>query len=320
MISRMLQHFLAAYDRRNVTVAAGDVRISQSALTRSLRSLEEKLGVPLFERLPHGIVPTSYGKVLAHYAQRIQQESRRAADEIEAMRSGSGGHIRIGADPLWLAHVLPQVVSEFTSLWGDVRLSITQETARGALSKILAGEIDLYCGALDVASQPDLEIVQLATGGYRVLASSSHDLAAAGSLRPQDLLGYPWALLMDDGSGRAKLNAYFASFQLSSPVILLETSSASCMLQAIAGGRMLGCLAPTLLKGLQRSDLTLLPLDQSIGAYRAGTLRSNAVPGFAAVDRFSEALKGAVAACEIGRTVPVAFARPAGSVAHHGIQ
>ena len=54
MHSRLLRHFLAVVERRNITAAADDLHISQPALTRSIRQLEKTIGVPLFERLPTG--------------------------------------------------------------------------------------------------------------------------------------------------------------------------------------------------------------------------------------------------------------------------
>jgi DNA-binding transcriptional LysR family regulator len=64
MQSRLLRHFLAVVERKNITAAADDLHISQPALTRGIRQLETTVGVPLFERLPTGVALTGHGEVL----------------------------------------------------------------------------------------------------------------------------------------------------------------------------------------------------------------------------------------------------------------
>ena len=70
--TRLLRHFLAVFEHRNMTAAARALHITQPALTKSIRRLEEELDVHLFERQPSGVEPTRYGHVLA----------RRAIDEL----------------------------------------------------------------------------------------------------------------------------------------------------------------------------------------------------------------------------------------------
>ncbi len=62
--SPLLRHFLGVYERRNVTASAEALHISQPALTKSIKRLEEDLDVRLFERRPGGVETTRYGHVL----------------------------------------------------------------------------------------------------------------------------------------------------------------------------------------------------------------------------------------------------------------
>ena len=61
MHSRLLRHFLAVVDHKGMSAAAAELNISQPALTKSIRQLEDILGVELFERLPTVVVATRFG-------------------------------------------------------------------------------------------------------------------------------------------------------------------------------------------------------------------------------------------------------------------
>ena len=88
----LLRQFLAVVNEGSLTAAAQKVSVTQSALTKSMRKLEQALGAPLFERLPRGIALTVYGKTLLPHAQRIVAECRLADLELQAFGSGQRLH------------------------------------------------------------------------------------------------------------------------------------------------------------------------------------------------------------------------------------
>ena len=69
---RELEYFLAIAERRSFTAAAAELNITQPALTKSIRLLEDELGVQLFRRLPRGVELTPYGASLARHARAVR--------------------------------------------------------------------------------------------------------------------------------------------------------------------------------------------------------------------------------------------------------
>lgn len=104
----LLRSFLAVAREGNVTAAAEKMGLSQPALTRNIRRLEEECGITLFDRHTRGVTLTVYGQTLLRYAQMIDTECRFASSELEAMRSGHRGHLRIGGGPFWGARCCPR--------------------------------------------------------------------------------------------------------------------------------------------------------------------------------------------------------------------
>ena len=85
---RQLKYFLGLLEHGNFNRAADALFITQPALSKSMRALEEDLGVQLLERTASGVIPTLYGRILANHAQLACQELRRANEQIEAEEAG----------------------------------------------------------------------------------------------------------------------------------------------------------------------------------------------------------------------------------------
>lgn len=107
---RQLQHFIVVAQTLNFTKAAKQSFISQQALSKSIRMLEEELGVPLFERLPRGLALTEYGQILLSYGYEISESIFRAHSEIQLKKYASSLNIAIaltaGVEDTFPIHIL----------------------------------------------------------------------------------------------------------------------------------------------------------------------------------------------------------------------
>ena len=124
--SRRIVHFLAVAEHLNFTAAATQLNISQPALSRSIKQLEERLGVPLLDRLPSGVVLTRYGEILARRARLMQLDAEHTLSEIDALKTGSGGKLRVGAGPLWATVYLPAAVAALQRQHSSYQIEITR--------------------------------------------------------------------------------------------------------------------------------------------------------------------------------------------------
>lgn len=87
---------LAVAKQGSLRKAAQTLHLSQPALTKSIADLEQTLGVLLFDRSAHGVVPTVHGKSFIRHADAIMGEVCLAAQEIDIISGGSRGALRIG--------------------------------------------------------------------------------------------------------------------------------------------------------------------------------------------------------------------------------
>ena len=291
MDGRLLRYFLETYSRMKITAAAEALHISQPALTKNIKLLEENLGVTLFERTPNGMIPTPYGETLARYATTIFREYEHALAELEGMKGGSAGRLRIGAGPVWLMHFLPPAIITFKESHPGIRIEVQGSMHNTLIPSLLRGELDIFCGSLDFPDHAQIDKTPICNIDHVVLAAADHPLASQETIRPDDLLAYPWAVLARDDVGIRNLSAYFAGNGLPPPLIGLETPSISCILEAVRAGSFLTSVARPLLNSHHGTGLATVPIPGTIWAYEAGfAVRKSLIPR-RSVDHFVELLR-----------------------------
>ena len=99
---RQLRHVLALCEHRNYRRAAEALSLTQSALSVSIRRLEEDYGVPLFVRGRTGVSATEFGEILARTARQTLSTIDQARREVELLSNLDSGQVVIGSDP-WMA-------------------------------------------------------------------------------------------------------------------------------------------------------------------------------------------------------------------------
>src|SRR6056297_2231193 len=132
---RQLRYFIAVYEQGSVSRAASEIPISQPALTRSIRLLENELGVSLLQRHARGVIPTSAGERFYRHAHRILADCSQAREDIRDADDSLSGETAIGVAALFAYTVMDRIVGEFCEKHPEVRITVTQ----GLLDDLLSG-------------------------------------------------------------------------------------------------------------------------------------------------------------------------------------
>jgi LysR family pca operon transcriptional activator len=145
---RHLQCFLEIARQRSVVKAAAALSVTQPAVSKTIRELEELLGVALFERRGRGVTLTRFGDVFLRYAGASVTALRQGIDSITQARAGGGMSIKVGALPTVSTTVMPLAVSLFKQEdTGTVVRVVTGENSV-LLSQLRTGDLDLVVGRL----------------------------------------------------------------------------------------------------------------------------------------------------------------------------
>lgn len=175
--------------------AAAALDMTQPAVTRMLKRLEDSYRVPLFERTTRGVVPTVYGEALLPYAQLLVSEVAQARNVIEEMRGASRGLVRVGGVSSSVAGHIVAAVERTRREFPDLRFQIAEELEDRLLDALKSGEIEL---AVSPEPYADDEIT-LATPAVlhdtvAAFARADHPLAGRAEVTLLDMADCDWAL------------------------------------------------------------------------------------------------------------------------------
>jgi len=145
---RHLQTFVEVARQKSVIKAAELLHVSQPAVTKTIRELEEALGVDVFERDGRGIKITRYGEVFLRHAGAALTALRQGFDSISQERSGEAPPIRIGALPTVSTRIMPRAMELFLKeeTWSRIKI-VTGENAV-LLEQLRIGDLDVVVGRL----------------------------------------------------------------------------------------------------------------------------------------------------------------------------
>ena len=145
---RHLQTFIEVARQKSVGKAAEVLSITQPAVTRTIRELEDDLGASLFEREGRGIRISAFGEVFLKHAGESIAAVRRGVDSIAQAKRSIGPPIRIGALPTASASLMPEAVAEFLRAGTGSRATVVTGENRWLLDALRIGELDLVVGRL----------------------------------------------------------------------------------------------------------------------------------------------------------------------------
>lgn len=129
--------------RGSLGAAATALNMTQPAVTRMLKRLEESYGVTLFERTTRGVVTTAFGEALLPYAKLMVSEAGNADDVMKQMRGAGRGLVRIGGVGSVVGGFLLAAIGEMRRQHPDVRYQIVEDLEDRLLEALKSGDIDI---------------------------------------------------------------------------------------------------------------------------------------------------------------------------------
>lgn len=133
--------------------AAASLAITQPAVSKTLRELEEILEVPLFERTRRGVHLTEQGAVFRRHAEAVLNALRRGLESVDAIRAAGGGFVTVGVLPTVAARLMPETVRRFIDVQPAQTVRVISGTNPVLIDRLRQGELDMVVGRL---SNPEL--------------------------------------------------------------------------------------------------------------------------------------------------------------------
>ena len=258
-----LVHFLAVVEHGSIGRAAASLNLTQPALSKSLRKLEDSLGQRLVDRGAFGARPTMFGRALAERARVIVRELRNVRADFSALHQIETGHVAIGAGPSLMADLLPRAVEALHRRRPHARVTLREGLMDELLEALALGELDIAIGGMP-EEVLDIKLARepLFVDEVVVVARTGHPLVGAGGARPlAELLAYPWIMPGGPEILRSDLAASFERAGLVPPSPSVTTNSAHCMKALAMQGDWLCFMPRSLIRLDERwGTLAVVPL------------------------------------------------------------
>lgn len=171
----------------SVTAAARTLHLTQSALSHSIRKLEQNLGTPLWRREGRSLRLTQAGEYVLAVAERVLPQLEHATSHLRQYAQGHRGTLRIGMECHPCYRWLLKVVDPFLKQWPQVDVDVKQKFQFGGIGALFGYEIDLLVTP-DPLFKPGLQFEPVFDYEQVLVVSQDHPLAQEQFVRPEQLL------------------------------------------------------------------------------------------------------------------------------------
>lgn len=213
--------------------------ISQSALTRAMKELEEDVGAELLHRSYRGITFTQAGQAFLKRARLILETIDRARDEVRHIAGGKGARVTIGITPVMAVTVFPTVYRHFIKKMPDANLTLTEGLLTEIIPSLIEGKLDF---GVAIATPEDLPSELTFSSIYKVnsCVAGRIDNPWAETTDWQELLAGRWILNQIIGSSSNHLLSWLKGQGLGRPAQIVQCTSPMVMLEMMRRTDLIG--------------------------------------------------------------------------------
>lgn len=223
---RHLRTFMAVARQQSVNRAAEQLNISQPAVTKTIRELEELLRAPLFEKEGRGIRITPQGEAFLSPAGMALSAVRQGLDAISAADSVPTVPLRLGALPTVSARIMPEAMLLFFAGGSRSRLKIVTGENAVLLEQLRLGELDLVVGRLAAPeTMTGFFFEHLYSERVVFVVRAGHPLVGQGEGLFEKIGSYPVLMPTRGSVIRPFVERFFIANGMTPPVTEIETVS-----------------------------------------------------------------------------------------------
>jgi len=274
---RHLRYFIGVAEEENVSRAALKLHVSQPALSRQIRDLEDEFGFLLLERSARSVRLTEAGRAFLIEARAVLQRAEEAVKTARAIASGGSGELHGGYAPSLTPRILPQTLRAFQSELPNLRVKLHDLTTEEMLAGLREGKLRIAFVARPTAAMlRGLRFEELARDSICLAVAPKHPLAKRRTVTLAEAAREPLITYSrkDYPDAHENLTALFAAIK-GQPRIVEEHDSVSSLIAAVESGAGVA-VAPQSLTCIAGPRLKLIPFSPAPAPLVVGAAWSKA--------------------------------------------
>lgn len=238
---RQISYFLAVAEAGSVSGGAASLGISQSAVTESLRALEDQTGAELFDRHPRGVSLTYQGHLFLRHARHILEAVADAGRALKNRPEAMTGVLNLGVTSLVSGYMLADLLARFRRVFPNVTVRVFEEERPYIEHLLVNGELHIALMLIsNLANHQALDCEAVVRSPYRLWLSPDHPLLHHEGVGIADLAGEPLIQLTIDEMAETS-QRWWRRARLR-PTLELKTSSVEAARSLVATGAGLAIL------------------------------------------------------------------------------
>lgn len=254
---RELRAFLAVVENGTLGLAARDIHITQPALSRLIRHLEERLKQPLFERHTTGMVPTAAGAALLPHARLLLFEMDQAVEGLDALRGMKRGTVRIGTVAAANRGVVSEALCQLLKLNPGLKAEVVEGPDDRVVAALLGRSVDVIVAADDLQQE---DIVMLDGTAcletcFMPFCAPTHPLAKKRKVTVEQVFAERWVMTFKNSTPVKLLHEVARKLGREPPTIAIEITSPDAIARYVADSSFLGWLPESLIQHYERHGL-----------------------------------------------------------------
>jgi DNA-binding transcriptional LysR family regulator len=257
---------LAVAEHGSVSRAATALRLSQPAVSRTVKELETQLGTKLFARSPKGVQLTAPGRALVAHARTVRDETLRTERLLGDLAAEPEGRLAVGLSLISAHAVIGAALTEVSAANPQARFEVVRRAGHELLQRLRAGDLDVAFvhtarAPGNMESVEGLEAHPLYLDEMVVVARPRHPLARRREVPLPELPTRGWILWSRDTPARLEVDETFRAHQMPQPEPAIETDSLPLVLAMVECSDLLTMLPRALAHaGIAARRLAMVPV------------------------------------------------------------
>ena len=259
---RQIEAFRALMLTSSTVRAAEQLHVTQPAVSRLVKELQEAIGLALFERRGARLVPTSEAIALYGEVERSFVGLERIAEAAKSLKERRTGVLRVAAMPALCNGVLPRFAGEFLEGHPHVRFTLAGLVSHMVLDWVVNGQCDVGFAAAPV-DHAAVENEKMPAVRYVAVVPKGHRLAARRALRPKDFAGQPFIALGPTTPSRFRIDDVFSRYGIARN-IRAETPLSEIVCAMVASGLGVAIVDPFTAREYETRGVVARPFEPAL--------------------------------------------------------
>lgn len=255
-----LEIVLLIHEFGKISSAAEHLGLKQPTVTFHMKSLEEDLGVKLFESIGGKIRLTEAGTALQHYAHKIislTREARHAVKEFDKLGKGS---IKIGASYVPGTYVLPKILGSMTQIYPQMSISLLIKTAPVIREMLNSHEIDIGVISSEFFDDPQFISEAIRSDELVLACAPDHPFATQDAVLAQEIAQEPFIYHSQQSTTRRMTQKWADEYNVTLHT-KMEFESLEAIKQAVQLGEGISFISSIAIEDeVQRGILSAIPI------------------------------------------------------------